>query len=48
VQLRLYSCEISRFIGTSLTKARFVLGQRLKQRESAGSDYSNKRQEGKQ
>jgi len=27
---------------------RFVLGQRLKLRESAGSDYSNKRQEGKQ
>jgi hypothetical protein len=26
----------------------FRLGQRLKQRESAGSDYSNKRQEGKQ
>jgi len=27
---------------------RFVLDQRLKQRESAGSDYSNQRQEGKQ
>jgi len=28
--------------------ARFVLGQWLKQRESSGSDYSNRRQEGKQ